>query len=89
MVKNDKLVSSGGRNNNSGQNLSKLKKAKNLAKPKKSKNHLKLSKSKKTILDKSEILINLTIADVTRYLITKARIIFTGLRQAFTKAQIF
>ena len=51
----------------------------NLAKSKKS-NYPKLSKSKKAILDKSEILVNLTVAtnvDITRYFISKARKTFT------------
>ena len=56
MVEDDKVV---GRSNNSGQSL---------AKSKKSKNHQILAKSKKAILNKSEILVNLTMAtnaDVT------------------------
>ena len=74
-----------GKSNSSGQNLAELKKLKNhqnLAKSKKS-NYLKLSKSKKTILDKSKILVNLTMAinaDTIGYLTPKAKEGFTQLR---------
>lgn len=71
MVKDNKLI---GKNNNSGQNLTKLKNLKNcqnlsksqnlknyqiLTKSKKLNYHSKLSKSKTTILKKPEILTNL------------------------------
>ena len=90
MVEDDEVV---GKSNDSGQNLAKLKKSKNcwiLAKSKKS-SYLKSSKSKKAILDKSEILRNLTMAtnaDATGYFISEAREAFTQLRQTFTKALI-
>ena len=90
MVEENKVV---GRSNNSGQNLAKSKKSKNhqiLAKSKKS-SHSKLSKSKKAILNKSKILVNLTMvtnANATGYLIPKAREAFTQLRQAFIEAPI-
>ena len=93
VVEDDELVVV--ENNNLGQKLTELKKSKNhqnLAKHRKSKHYSKLSKFKKTILNKSEILVNLIVttnADTTRYLIAKARIAFTQLRQAFTKAPIF
>lgn len=83
IVKDHKLIDKDNRSNNLGQNLSKSKKAINLAKLKTSKNYLKLSKFKKTILDKSEILVNLTLANhvnATQYLITKAWVVFTYLR---------
>ena len=81
MVENDKLVVD--RNNNSSQNL---------AKSKTSNNNPKFFKLKKAILNKSEILVNLTIstnAGAIEYFISEARIAFTQLKQAFTKAPIF
>ena len=80
MVKDDEVV---GGSNNSGQNLAKSKKSKNhqnLAKFKKL-NQPKLSKSKKAILNKSKILVNLTVAtsaSATGYLIPKARIFLSN-----------
>ena len=90
MVEDDEVV---GGSNNSGQNLAKSEKSKNhriLAKLKKL-SHPNLSKSKKAILNKSEILVNSTVAataDATGYLTPKAREAFTQLRQAFTEAPI-
>ena len=88
VVKKNELVGNGDRSNDSSQNWSKSKKFTNLAKPRKAKNYLKLSKFKKTIFNKLEILVNLTMADTTGYLITKTRVTFTCLRQAFTKTLI-
>lgn len=90
LVKDDKLVDDSIGNNNLSQNMSYLKKVINLAKLKKLKNYSKLSKSKKTILNKFEILINFTVAiyaNATGYLIIKARVIFTYLKQIFIKHQ--
>lgn len=66
-IKNNKLVVEGDKN-------------KNLAKPRKSKNYPKLFKSKKIILDKSKILVNLSLAHATEYIILKAKVIFICLR---------
>lgn len=47
---------------------------------------------KKTILDKSDILVNLMVAtnaDTIEYLTTEAKVVFTCLGQAFTKIIIF
>ena len=91
MVEDNEVV---GRSNDSGQILAKLKKSKNYrisAKPKKS-SYPKLSKSKKAILNKSEILINSTIATnigAMGYLTAEARVAFTWLRQAFIEAPIY
>ena len=88
MIEDDEII---GRSNNLSQNMAKLRKSKNcqiLAKSKKS-SHLKLSK--KAILNKSEILVNSTIAtntDTMGYLTSKAREVFTQLRQPFIKAPI-
>ena len=82
IVEDNKVVS---RSNDSSQILAKSKKSKNcqiLANFKKL-SQLKLSKSKKAILDKSEILVNLTVATnagATRYLTPKARKAFTQLK---------
>ena len=92
MVEDNEVIN---RSNDLGQNLAESKKSKNhqnFAKPRKLNHHPKLFKSKKSILDKSEILVNLTMTiniDATRYLTSKARVIFTQLRQAFIKALIF
>lgn len=90
MIEDNGLIGGGsGKNNNLGQNLSKSKKTKNLAKSRRLKNHPKLFRSKKTI---SEILVNLTVitnVGAIGYLTTEARVAFTCLSQAFTKALIF
>ena len=72
-----------GKSNDSGQILAKSKKLKNhriLAKSRKSNHQRKLFKFKKAILDKSKILVNLTLAtnaDAIEYLTLEARIAFT------------
>ena len=79
IVEDDEVIRE---SNNSGRNLAKSKKSKNhriLVKSKKS-SYSKSSKSKKAILDKFEILVNLTVAtnaDVIRYFTPKARKSFT------------
>ena len=89
MVEDDEVV---GRSNNSGQNFAKSKKSKNCQILAKFKNSSHPKSSKKAILNKSKILVNLTIGtntDATEYLTAKAREAFTRSKQAFTKAPIF
>ena len=91
IVEDNKVVD---RNNDSSKNLAKSKKSKNYrisAKSRKSNYLSKLSKFKKTILDKSKILVNLTMATnagAIGYLTVEARVTFTQLRQAFIEAPI-
>ena len=82
MVEDDEMV---GGSNNKGQKLAESRKSKNYQNSAKSRNsnHPKLSKFKKAILDKSEILVNLTMATNTSamgYLTPKAKVTFTQLR---------
>lgn len=74
IVEENELRGGGDGSNDSSQNLFKRKNLTNLAKPRKLKNYLKLFKSKNTIFDKSESLLNLTIANTTRYLTAKTRV---------------
>ena len=92
MVEDDEVI---GGSNNLDQILAKSKKSKNhqiSAKSRKAKHQPKLFKSKNAILDKFEILLNLTEAtnaNAMGYFIPEAREAFTRLRQAFTEAPIF
>ena len=73
-IEDDEMIS---KSNNLGQNLAESKKLKNhqnLAKSRKLSHYPKSSKPKKAILDKSEILVNLTVAtNTTWYLTSKAK----------------
>ena len=86
VVENDGLVVGSGDLSQILTKSEKLKICQNLAKSKKLNHSLKLFKSKKTILNRSEILINLTMitnAGAMVYLIAKIRKTFTHLRQTF------
>ena len=91
MVKDNEVVIG---SNNSSQMLAESKKSKNYQisiKFKKSNYQPKSSEFKKAILDKSEILVNLTVVANTnamRYFTSEAREIFTWLGQAFIEALI-
>lgn len=92
IVEDDELIVDSSESNSSGQNLSNWKKALNSVKLKKLKNYPKLFKSKKKILNKLEILLNLTMAIYThtiKYWIAKTRVTFICLKQAFIKVSIF